>query len=61
LQKDTDCIHIQKQWCEQFEKEYGKEQRWEIKMRLCMAGSRVERYLGKDEVEIEEGWICKIA
>lgn len=53
--------NIQEQWCEQFEKMYGEAQRWEINMHLCMSGPRVERYLSDNEVEIEEGWICKIA
>ena len=51
--------NIQKQWCENFEKEQGKEQRWENNMRLCMSGPCVEKYLRDNEVEVEEDWICK--
>lgn len=54
------AANIREQWYEQFEREHGETQRWEINMRLCMSGPCVEQYLREDEVEVEEGWICKI-
>lgn len=53
--------NIKEQWYEQFIKEYGEAHCWEINMKLCMSGPRVEQYLRDNEVEIEEEWICKIA
>ena len=54
------ATNIQEQWCEQFERENGEEQRWQINIKLCMAGPCVNRHLHDNEVEIEENWIYKI-